>query len=1270
MEGTKIEIKNLCPMIAMISAGKTSILKVLFDVDFLEASAGIGTKFVNIIRYNPDVGKNPKFYHLKLKDIGNGDYDYYKDPDFKEIIGKQEIKQSNEKINQELKNKTVPYEELFYMIEVGESSFIEDKEYLKNYDLVDIPGVSEFNVDQTPEEKPTEDISIFKEDPEDLGAAYSAFEGENNKSIAHFDTIEKEMENYDPSKEKSYLTEIFRIIKNKMTNGIIVFSIDNYQHVENYRIIGKLHKVIKKPIENFLIFLNKIDKSENKEFDLGVLNSKIMKFFPSGTYFNFTKNIIVPLSTIQLENESKMSKDFKYFLYYHYINYLMNTQTDTPTLKGSTTTGGLNFIDFLKKINKRKKISKKKFVEIINKMVESENYKKILGEIKGIISFIKERHSDDDLNLGVRADDFEEKQIKGIIDDKLQIEEDNEGEEDGDEQNDGFDINEQDGVIFILFFYNEFKNNKKQIPSLSKNTLTIKRFFSMKSVNDDKKKIDMKELLTKLSKEDIKKQNLSQKIDDISKRLIEFYEEYKKENVRQQNLDKLQKSINSSIGILKTSNYLYIPMLGVSNAGKSTILNGLIGCSILPAHKNECTKKGILIKHWDNEFPAIRKTKFKKDNLGDEIIYYFEPEANIIARGIHDIHRVLEGTNGEFTDNAEDYFYQIDINIKFVRELNMDENIKNKICFIDLPGFGTNNAFEQNEIYSRLIKSCNIFLFIVFNLKIKEVDNKKMLDNLIEKMKSFRGIVSHSFIEKCLFIVNCDKDQEISAKTEEQAKNDIISVVQKEKNKNPNNNIVPKSSISKQNIYVSFFNAKFYENYIHKLIYYNSPSLLIEQEYQEFLDSVEKVWQGLLDKVKGGTFNNYLISVLEDNIKKDIKESFNKDIVKQKEEIEIQVRETLKYMNFKDKDINLISKLITYGSDNINKSELITKSNIRIFSTMLLLSIEKAQKAEEKEINKNLKTCFKILDDVFEVAPNVKFGPCKDAPITKVVKPHVEEDLNTMTTEVDDLIKSINSEFDKYNIVSLLDSYSAKINKILIDKKEQISEELQNKKWKKVQEDFEEAFKKESGELKSQLLSYVESASENIKTYYDQCYDKLDQFYSESCERPCILFKDHIANSLGGNNNIEETLQELIDDIVVNSKSAASWDNVKGFFKWVRCKFSSVEYLTKIIDFIINKTNTKFTSFRNNIAEYVDTYKNNMNNEIKSSKDRVVAELEEKKEKEKIEINLANAQNEEERKKWEEEKRILEENKKRWEELCRKYRALRDEITSLRLGGE
>ena len=96
-------------------------------------------------------------------------------------------------------------------------------------------------------------------------------------------------------------------------------------------------------------------------------------------------------------------------------------------------------------------------------------------------------------------------------------------------------------------------------------------------MNNNKKKIDLEELSKKLSQENKKFQTLGQKIDSISERLLEFLDE-NKENIRQENLERLKKYINSSIGILKTSNFLYIPMIWLSNAGKSTFLNGLIGC--------------------------------------------------------------------------------------------------------------------------------------------------------------------------------------------------------------------------------------------------------------------------------------------------------------------------------------------------------------------------------------------------------------------------------------------------------------------------------------------------------------------------------------------------------------------------------------------------------------------------------------------------------------------------------------------------------------------
>ena len=298
MQTEEIEIKNLCPMIGMISAGKTSLLNVFYDIDYLEASPGIGTKFVTIIRYNPEVGSKPKFYHILLEPKGNDDYKYIKDIKT-EIIGRDNIKEKVIKLNEELKENDKPYTEIFYFLEVGTYNF-EDKEYLKNYDLVDVPGVSEYRVNQntTPKEvyqefsKETITPRSINED----SAAPEAFSILDNK------TIEEKMITYKPEEEKTYLTQIFKIIKNKINNGIIVFNIENYQLVDNYRIIGKLQKVINKPIENFLLLLNKIDKSQDRIYDINTLGCKIVEYFPNAETFNFTKNTIVACSAIQLNN--------------------------------------------------------------------------------------------------------------------------------------------------------------------------------------------------------------------------------------------------------------------------------------------------------------------------------------------------------------------------------------------------------------------------------------------------------------------------------------------------------------------------------------------------------------------------------------------------------------------------------------------------------------------------------------------------------------------------------------------------------------------------------------------------------------------------------------------------------------------------------------------------------------------------------------------------------------------------------------------------------
>ena len=1256
----KIEIKNLCPMIAVISAGKTSILKVIYDVDFLEATAGVGTKFVNIIRYNPEVGKNPKFYHLILKNLGNGEYEYYKDPKFNVVIGKENIKEKNKELNEQFKktDKT-SYEDLFYMIEVGEVNFIKDKEYLKNFDLVDIPGVNEYNPDEdksnqkpsdtnNSEAPPPFDIDFDTDENNKIEDEKQKEKDKQKKSVI-LDTMEDEMLTYDPNSEKNYLTEIFKIIRKKMNNGIIVFSVDNYQHAENYRIIAKLQKVIDKPIENFLILLNKIDKSENKEYDLNTLNSKILKYFPSAKVFNPTKNLIVACSKIQLENESKMETSFKHLLYYHFLNFLMNSRV-TPD--GTPTTAGFSFIDFLKMIIPNKNIKKKSFAEKVFKIIDDKNRAKILDEIIKIITFLKEEHQDDNLNLGIREDEFQEMQILKIKE-TLQIEESEEEQEESEKEE--FNLDDLDGNIIILYYYAEFKN-KKCIPPLSIDTKTIMDYFTMANMahhEDEENEIETKDNKKKVEEE----KTLSNKINDISSRMMEFYKEYEKEKVKEHNLDTLRKYINSSIGILKTSKLLYIPLLGVSNAGKSTILNGIIGNRILPAQKNECTKKGILIKHWDKEYPVIRKTRFKMEEMGSDKIYFFEPDEDIIAKGIKKIHRVLEGTNGEFSQKEEDFFYEIDINIKFVNDLKLDASLKEKICFIDLPGFGTNNEFEKKGVYAHLMKSCNIFLFVVFNLKIKESDNKKMLDNLYTQMSQYRGIPAQAFIKKCLFIINFDKDQDTSEKSKIQAKKDIISVVDDLNDKILND------------LNVCFFNAKYYENYIYKLRYYNSPRKLVYDEYEEFLSLIEKKWKGKIDKIKGGTFNKFLKEKLKDNIKNDILENFNEKTALVNPEVEkivSNVNDEYK-LKLNKNDIILICKYITFGMDNILKSNFLVRSNIDVFAKELLISISNAKIKEDEEINTNLTQCFKILDNVFQVDPNTKFGECRDAPIAKIVKPHVQEDLDNMVKEVDRLLTEINLEFSRNDIVKILSICSQNLTNDLSDQKNNIGKNLKNKKWKEIQKEFEEIFEKDTQNLKTELLDALEKASNNIAEYLSDCYNNLDNFYSEKIERKDLLYKNYISNCMGGDNDIQKTIDQIISDIISGSRHSTDKKNCEGFFNWLGTKFFDSNYLNKTIDYIIKQSTTRIKNFCDKIREEAEKFKKDIIDEITSSKERVVDELKQKKEDEELEKRKAEIKNEEERKLWEEEKKLHEEKKLKWELLCKKYRLLRDEITSLRL---
>ena len=411
-DSEKVEIRRIVPVIATISAGKSKLLNVLYNIKFLESKAGIGTQFVNLLRYNPNI-RQPCFYHLKVSKEGEN-YIFFKDlNEFYE--GEQMIIEANKKVNEKFRKESKKnYDNIFYMTEINDSPFIKDKEYLLNHDLCDIPGLSEEQsstptpggINQVTNENPVKDINSEK----NKGSQMIEMQTFGEDEICEKVNVEK----------NTYLSEIFGRIKHYIDEAIIIFNIENYEHKDNYELIAKFHKVIEKEISNCLILLNKIDLSANPGSDIEKLKSLIIKYFPRCKTFNLNLNTFIPLSLEQVQNELLMNKSFRHFFYYFFDNYYLKIKEEfgTPVNKQS-------FIDHLKVfIQKYKKIEVNDIKSKVNDLNQSENITKINNEIISIVEYLLKKYQGKEINFGFTLNDFKDDNDDTNLFDDLEDDED------------------------------------------------------------------------------------------------------------------------------------------------------------------------------------------------------------------------------------------------------------------------------------------------------------------------------------------------------------------------------------------------------------------------------------------------------------------------------------------------------------------------------------------------------------------------------------------------------------------------------------------------------------------------------------------------------------------------------------------------------------------------------------------------------------------------------------------------------------------------------
>ena len=787
----KIETRNIVPVAARINSGKSKLLNVLYNINFLECKSGIATKFINLLRYNPNISK-PCFYHLILEN----NIFYKNKNEFYE--GEENIIEANKNINKKFSEKVdnINYNEIFYMTEINDVPFIQDKEYLLTHDLCDIPGLNEYQSNQTKiEEKESEN----NEKENELNIENNIIQNNENNELINCNTNEDDIfYKTKDIKKNTYLSEIFEIIKNDIDGAIIIFSIEDYYFEDNFELIAKLHRVINKEISNFLVILNKMDLSENPDKDIEKFKGEIIKHFPKCQTFNINLNTFIPLSVLQVQNELLMDKSFRYLINYHFFNYIYKVK------KMNTPKANIpSFISHLTYIIKSEETIK--LNDIKTKINNSDNSSEINNEISSIIKDLLNEFKAKGINFGIN-----EKEINEIED------------EDDDDSDDEKDINNIEDLspFYILKILYICHKEKKLIPPLSKETQNLINYFQTKR----RKKsfsINYPSLQGVESVEMKLKKYFGLIIDKLNKSKIDINK-----------IKSLRDEIIEVENYLKSTKNIFIPFLGPSNAGKTTILNGIIGKNILPTYLNECTKRGIIIRYSDKgqEEIIISKSTFTEEENSDKTNYIFN-EGYVIGQGLKEVTTILKGLNYEFTEKEEDCFYYIKTKIKLFDDLGLNDSLKRMIYLIDIPGYGTNNKFLEKNICQKIISISSAFIFVIRNSIIKENNTKKILDFLFNQTKIQKKKLYSGIIKSCAFILNNDNSKNIKEDDLIKAKKDIQQIIGNE------------NSIEDNLINLGFFNAKYYSDYCDDYNYFFNLEETFENEYNNYMENMNNIFK-------------------------------------------------------------------------------------------------------------------------------------------------------------------------------------------------------------------------------------------------------------------------------------------------------------------------------------------------------------------------------------------------------------------------------------------
>jgi len=801
----------------------------------------------------------------------------------------------------------------------------------------------------------------------------------------------------------SYAEKIVDCLKGNVKFCIYMFNDNYYKDISIMEIIKYINEKCNLTLNNSLIILNMKDGQSNKDNIMREFSGYLMKNLGDIIYDD--SNTILVLNLISFKTENLAESNIN-----NLLNYYKNTLED----------------------NEDNNALLSKIKEVLNEVFNSQKK----NEFKDFNQFIKSKSE--------KLNEDEDKKLMNNIETL------------------GFDIenNENDEIDYFKSLYSCFKEKLINI-NLSKEKESIINYFS-KSKNAEYNNNEENYFEDKNKKERI----------NLMIRMIKFFNYQLKELFPNDNdvnefADKAHKLINSFF----IEEKLRIPVVGCYNAGKSSIINSFIGEDLLPVESKENTKEIIFIRYKNIQNPRLIKSNLKKENYG-YIRYYLEIDKNFNPiHGREKIRLFLQSKNDNKEDinkyNSNDSFYILETKIDLLDKLELSEDIKEMIEFIDIPGLNTSkNIFEgeEGESLSKIISVSNLFLFISpIDKSIKDVSNQNILNYLFRSIES-RISFDKDFINSCIFIINkSDIDKNDSIKLE-----DIKKEISQLLNKDP------------KLINAQKFSSKEYINFLKSYEYYKHFELYVEKYKNKFNKTI----------IINRNFELYVYNEVKQKLKKDFKlknvdnlENYI-DISKRKDYLSI----SKACNNAINNKTNEIKMMINYGKNNFKKLPHYEKSKIdilipflkekilnsrkylyeiysRMFSPflknelMIFFERDQNKKISDKEVkkindnkkylitklNKMLKDniCISLLQGVNKDILTLFKKYKKEAPQLIKDNENIEEIINQLNRKIEEKLKDFILKFEIEN-----EKISKEINTIINELRVQINESMNNGKIK------------------------------------------------------------------------------------------------------------------------------------------------------------------------------------------------------------------------------